>query len=174
MLHAPTLANVLAKQLQIGKAAEELAKLDQRACPVCGITFYEFRNQGRLGCAHDYVCFQKELEPLMFSTDPNFRPVGIMFGPDGALYVVDWFNPLIGHMQHSIRDPGRDQALWQAVRELPERQAQVVVLHYVDDRLVAEIAELLDCSEGTVKTHLHRARLALARILAPSSEEDDR
>ena len=35
---APTLANVLAKQLQIGKAAEELAKLDQRACPVCGIT----------------------------------------------------------------------------------------------------------------------------------------
>ena len=55
----PTLANVLAKQLQIGKAAEELAKLDQRACPVCGITFYEFRNQGRLGCPHDYVYFEK-------------------------------------------------------------------------------------------------------------------
>ncbi|MCC6418225.1 MAG: HEAT repeat domain-containing protein [Gemmataceae bacterium] len=50
----------------------------------------------------------KEVEPLLFSTDPNFRPVGIMFGPDGALYVVDWFNPLVGHMQHSIRDPGRD------------------------------------------------------------------
>ncbi|HYT87857.1 MAG TPA: HEAT repeat domain-containing protein, partial [Gemmataceae bacterium] len=50
----------------------------------------------------------KELEPLLFSTDPSFRPVGIMFGPDGALYVVDWYNPLIGHMQHSIRDPGRD------------------------------------------------------------------
>jgi putative heme-binding domain-containing protein len=50
----------------------------------------------------------KEAEPLVFSTDPNFRPVGIMFGPDGALYIVDWFNPLIGHMQHSIRDPGRD------------------------------------------------------------------
>ena len=31
---------------KIGQAAEELAKLDQRACPVCGITFYEFRNQG--------------------------------------------------------------------------------------------------------------------------------
>ena len=52
---APTLANVLAKQLQLGKAAEELAKLDQRSCPVCGITFYEFRNQGRLGCPHDYI-----------------------------------------------------------------------------------------------------------------------
>jgi len=62
---APTLANVLAKQLQLGKAAEELAKLDQRACPVCGITFYEFRNQGRLGCPHDYVYFEKELTPLI-------------------------------------------------------------------------------------------------------------
>ena len=42
------------------------------------------------------------------STDPNFRPVALQFGPDGALYVVDWFNPLVGHMQHSLRDPNRD------------------------------------------------------------------
>ncbi len=48
------------------------------------------------------------VEPLLRSSDPNFRPVALQFGPDGALYVVDWFNPLIGHMQHSIRDPNRD------------------------------------------------------------------
>ena len=48
------------------------------------------------------------IEPLLQSSDPNFRPVALQFGPDGALYVVDWFNPLIGHMQHSIRDPNRD------------------------------------------------------------------
>ena len=30
-------------------------------------------------------------------------------GPDGALYVVDWFNPLVGHMQYSLRDPRRDK-----------------------------------------------------------------
>ena len=42
------------------------------------------------------------------SSDPNFRPVALQFGPDGALYVVDWFNPLVGHMQHSLRDPNRD------------------------------------------------------------------
>jgi glucose/arabinose dehydrogenase/azurin len=49
-----------------------------------------------------------EVEPLLQSSDSNFRPVALEFGPDGALYVVDWFNPLIGHMQYSIRDPGRD------------------------------------------------------------------
>ena len=36
-------------------------------------------------------------------------PVAMQFGPDGALYVVDWFNPLIGHMQYSLRDPRRDK-----------------------------------------------------------------
>ena len=48
------------------------------------------------------------LEPLLQSSDRNFRPVDIEFGPEGALYIVDWFNPLIGHMQHSLRDPKRD------------------------------------------------------------------
>ena len=61
----PNVAGALAHQLAVGQTAEELARLDQRSCPVCGITFYEFRNQGRLGCPHDYVCFQAELEPLV-------------------------------------------------------------------------------------------------------------
>jgi protein arginine kinase activator len=73
---APSLANILAKQLQLGKAAEELAKLDQRACPVCGITFYEFRNQGRLGCPHDYVHFEKELSPLIANIHGETRHTG--------------------------------------------------------------------------------------------------
>lgn len=50
------------------------------------------------------------LDPLLRSSDPNFRPVDLEFGPDGALYVVDWFNPLVGHMQHNLRDPNRDHA----------------------------------------------------------------
>ena len=48
------------------------------------------------------------VDPLLTSTDPNFRPVDLEFGPDGAFYVVDWYNPLVGHMQHSLRDPNRD------------------------------------------------------------------
>jgi azurin len=47
-------------------------------------------------------------ENLISSTDPNFRPICISTGPDGAIYFCDWHNPIIGHMQHHLRDPNRD------------------------------------------------------------------
>lgn len=47
-------------------------------------------------------------QDLLKSSDPNFRPVDLEFAPDGSLYVVDWHNVLIGHMQHNARDPLRD------------------------------------------------------------------
>jgi mono/diheme cytochrome c family protein/glucose/arabinose dehydrogenase len=50
----------------------------------------------------------KHRQDLITSTDPNFRPVEMEFAPDGSLYVVDWHNVLIGHMQHNARDPLRD------------------------------------------------------------------
>ena len=58
-------ADALSQHLKLGQTAEELARLDQRSCPMCGITFYEFRHHGRLGCPHDYVCFEQEIEPLL-------------------------------------------------------------------------------------------------------------
>ena len=58
-----------------------------------------------------------------------------------------------------------DEAFWEAVRRLPPRQAQAVALYYVNDYSVREISAVLDCSEGTVKTHLARARAAVARHL---------
>ncbi len=47
-------------------------------------------------------------QDLVKSTDTNFRPVDMEFAPDGSLYMVDWHNVLIGHMQHNARDPLRD------------------------------------------------------------------
>jgi len=47
-------------------------------------------------------------QDLMQSSDMNFRPVDLEFAPDGSLYVADWHNVLIGHMQHNARDPLRD------------------------------------------------------------------
>lgn len=64
---AAMLAQQMAQQMAVGQTAEELAELDQQSCPVCGITFYEFRNRGRLGCSHDYDCFQTQLEPLIMN-----------------------------------------------------------------------------------------------------------
>lgn len=45
---------------------------------------------------------------LVQGTDKNFRPVDMEFAPDGSLYLVDWHNVLVGHMQHNARDPLRD------------------------------------------------------------------
>lgn len=47
-------------------------------------------------------------QDLLKSSDGNFRPVDLEFAPDGSLYVIDWHNVLIGHMQHNARDPFRD------------------------------------------------------------------
>ncbi|MFD2572695.1 PVC-type heme-binding CxxCH protein [Spirosoma soli] len=47
---------------------------------------------------------------LVVSEDRNFRPVDMEFAPDGSLYLIDWHNILIGHMQHNARDPLRDHS----------------------------------------------------------------
>jgi RNA polymerase sigma factor (sigma-70 family) len=59
-----------------------------------------------------------------------------------------------------------ETGLWAAVRRLPARQAQAVALLYVEDQPIPRIAEILGCSENTVKTHLKRARATLAVALA--------
>ncbi|MGH9185687.1 MAG: RNA polymerase sigma factor [Acidimicrobiales bacterium] len=67
---------------------------------------------------------------------------------------------------------GIDHEFWTAVRALPDRQAQVVALHYLEDRSVDEIAAILELASGTVKVHLHRARLALAEALRLEVEDE--
>ena len=68
-----------------------------------GVLQHEVRYNGADITAH-------EVQPIVVSTDPNFRPTDLEVGGDGALYVSDWSNALIGHMQHNIRDPNRDDA----------------------------------------------------------------
>ncbi|TDU64277.1 putative membrane-bound dehydrogenase-like protein [Prosthecobacter fusiformis] len=50
-----------------------------------------------------------QLPKLVTSSDPSFRPVDVSVGPDGAMYLCDWFNPVIGHYQASYADPRRDR-----------------------------------------------------------------
>ena len=50
-----------------------------------------------------------QLPQLLKSSNAAFRPVDVSVGPDGAIYIADWFNPLIGHYQTSYVDPKRDK-----------------------------------------------------------------
>jgi len=72
----PGVAGFLAQHLAVGETAEQLARLDQRSCSVCGITFLEFRKQGRLGCPHDYIGFAEELEPLLLNIHGETKHMG--------------------------------------------------------------------------------------------------
>jgi RNA polymerase sigma-70 factor (ECF subfamily) len=58
--------------------------------------------------------------------------------------------------------PAPDAEFWAAVRRLPRAQAATIALHYYEDLPVSDIAAVLGIAEGTVKTHLHRGRRALA------------
>lgn len=82
------------------------------------------------------------------------------------------------YAKHALRErelpselPESADGFWSAVRSLPERQSQIVALHYLDDRPIDEIAALLEITPGTVKTQLHRARTTLATRLHADLEE---
>ncbi|MCA9139098.1 MAG: hypothetical protein KDB00_20135, partial [Planctomycetales bacterium] len=59
--------------------------------------------EGEFGYQEEYV------GDLLFSTNLSFIPVDLQWGPRGALYVCDWYNPIKGHAQYSLRDPRRDR-----------------------------------------------------------------
>lgn len=58
-----------------------------------------------------------------------------------------------------------DEEFWAEVRRLPRRQAQAVALHYGCDLAIADVAAVLGIAEGSVKSHLSRARASLAEQL---------
>ncbi|MBT6451328.1 MAG: dehydrogenase, partial [Verrucomicrobiales bacterium] len=94
---------------------------------------------------------------LFVSKDLNFRPTDLEFAPDGSLYVVDWHNALIGHMQHNARDPNRDHAHGRVYRiTYPSRPL-------VKPAKIAGVAitQLLD----NLKLHEYRSRYRTRREL---------
>src|SRR5262249_47511182 len=49
-----------------------------------------------------------QLPDVIRSTHPAFRPIDVKMGPDGAIYIADWYNPIIQHGEVDFRDPRRD------------------------------------------------------------------
>lgn len=96
-------------------------------------------------------------QDLIKSSDGNFRPVDLEFAPDGSLYVADWHNVLIGHMQHNARDPHRDHVHGRIYR-VTAKNRPLVKPAKVDG---APIANLLE----NLKSEEYRARYRTRREL---------
>ncbi|RLS23588.1 MAG: dehydrogenase [Planctomycetota bacterium] len=98
-----------------------------------------------------------ELEPILSSSDPSFRPSDIETGPDGALWFLDWQNPIIGHMQHNLRDPSRDRNHGRIYRVTYEGRplSKPAAIH---KEPIPKLLELLKSKEDRVR---HRTRLEL-------------
>jgi len=97
-------------------------------------------------------------DDFLRSDDKNFRPTDVKFGEDGALYVSDWQNVIIGHMQHSIRDPNRDHSHGRIYRMTASgRPPQQKVA--IDGQPVAALLENLRHPVDGVR---HRTRVELS------------
>lgn len=85
-------------------------------------------------------------------------------------------NRVRAHLRHGPAEPtpalSPDAvALEQALEHLPDKQRQVVVLHYLSDLSIAQVAHLLEIPEGTVKTRLSKARELLRGALAEAEQD---
>jgi len=113
-----------------------------------GIMQYSLREEGS-GITGDYK------GTLVESSYGNFRPVDLQFGPDGALYICDWQNALIGHLQHNLRDPNRDHShgrIW----KIRHTERPLVEPAKIDGAPTDQLAELLKSPENRTRYRVRR------------------
>lgn len=123
----------------------EMMRHDHGSTAIAGITYYaatqfpkEYRDTIFIGNVvtnrinHDRLerhgSSYKAIEQpdFLISDDPWFRPVDIKLGPDGALYVADFYNRIIGHYEVPLGHPGRDHIrgrIWRIVYRGPGGEA---------------------------------------------------
>ncbi|MGB0582020.1 MAG: PVC-type heme-binding CxxCH protein [Limisphaerales bacterium] len=69
---------------------------------------------------HDDHFEEKYQFDIIFSRNLSFIPVDLRYGPRGAMYVCDWYNPIKGHAQYALRDPRRDRKSGRIWRIIPK------------------------------------------------------
>ncbi len=94
---------------------------------------------------------------MLQSSDRNFRPVDLEFGPDGALYLADFSNAIVGHMTHSMRDPNRDHVHGRIWR-LAYKNRPLVKPVKIEGASIAQLLELLKAYEDRIR---YRTRIEL-------------
>ena len=169
-------STIKTKYALVAPKAPNLAPPSQRVRPTSGLEFVSSRHFpedtqgdillcntiGFLGIKqHTFIdnggdFSSKFHQDLLWSDDKNFRPVDLEFAPDGSLYVVDWHNVLIGHMQHNARDPFRDHVHGRIYRiTYPERP--LVKPAKIDGASIPELLELLKLPEYRTRYRVRRA-----------------
>ncbi|MFN0051528.1 MAG: PVC-type heme-binding CxxCH protein [Planctomycetales bacterium] len=116
-----------------------------------GILRYKLQDQGSSFSA-------VEAEPILSSSDPSFRPADVEIGPDGAIWFTDWQNPIIGHMQHNLRDPSRDRSHGRVYRVHCEGRALLKPTPIAGEP-IDRLLELLKSPDDRVR---HRTRIELS------------
>lgn len=104
-----------------------------------------------------------EWKDLLRSSDTSFRPVDIEFGPDGALYILDWYNPIVGHTTYSMRDPQRTQKHGRIWR-ITAKGRDLVKPAKIEGAKIPELLELLRTPEDRTR---YRVRRELAQRDTP-------
>ena len=95
---------------------------------------------------HGSTKLAKEMPDFLRSGDPWFRPVDVQFGPDGALYIADFYNRIIAHVEIPLSHPGRDRKsgrIWRIVRVDKEGKPLLRVRPDFEKMSVAEKVEQL-------------------------------
>lgn len=86
------------------------------------------------------------VEDFLTSDDPQFRPVQVKLGPDGALWIADFYNPIIGHYEVPLTHPARDRSrgrIWRVVWRGLDGRAEVPALPRLADADVATLTRAL-------------------------------
>jgi putative heme-binding domain-containing protein len=97
-----------------------------------------------------------EMPDFLKCDDPWFRPVDIKLGPDGALYVADFYNRIIGHYEVPLNHPGRDKERGRIWRIVPVDENGKPKLHPVVDPATAsdaDVVKMLEHPNLTVRTN---------------------
>lgn len=92
---------------------------------------------------------------LIFSTNLSFIPVDVSFGPRGDLYICDWYNPVKGHAQYSLRDPRRDRDSGRIWRVLP-KGAKLQDPPKIAGATISELLENLKRPESKIRAWSRR------------------